>query len=168
MTKEKKEDLGGDERPQRSGEPSLVGESQLSHVVRLSTRISGYTLLGGVDNPNCFSLGSVRIVNMTMGPFERVVGNLGATDVEVTLLGPRTGVITDSRFPEHELRNSRWCTCCCPFRLLPEAQQRAHLRTWTPHIADGRVSSWSGGVGRSNNDEAIERLLATLRSIGAA
>ena len=111
--------------------------------MNLPVAVSGHTLLGGRDNPNCFSLGSVRIVNMKLGPFDRVVEQLGAIDVEVTLLSPNVGVITDSRFPENELTNSRWCTVCCPTSLLPEPQLRNFLRVNRPIFKDGLLLAWS-------------------------
>lgn len=134
--------------------------------MKLPVRITGHTLLGGDDNPNCFTLGDVRIVNMKMGPFERVVKSIGATDVEVTLLSDRVGLIDDPRFPVEEMHNRRWCRVCCPFGLLPPDQQRNELRTHTPFIKDGRLASWSWHQGTTHSDEEIDRFLSDLRAIG--
>ncbi len=141
---------------------------------RLSLHVTSYTLVGGHDNPNCFSLaaegGDVRIVNMKLGPFERVAAEFLRGGVDAEMLAPGVAILTDSRIPEHELHNDRWCTVCCRFRLLPEEQQRAYLRTWTPHFHDGRLSSWGtrslGGPPR--DDAAVEADLATLRASGDA
>lgn len=133
-------------------------------MTRLPVTVHGHTLLGGRDNPNCFTLkGSVKIVNMKLGPFNRVVEQLNATDVEVTLLSPNIGLITDSRFPENELRNDRWCTVCCPTSLLPEPQLRDFLRYNKPIFKDGRILAWSWKSGDVVTDAEIDATINRLK-----
>lgn len=133
-------------------------------ITRLPVTIYGHTLLGGTDNPNCFTLqGSVRIINMKMGPFERVVKQLAATDVEVRLLSSHIGVIVDPRFPENELTNSRWCTVCCPTSLLPEEQLRNYLKYWRPSFLNGVIVSWSGSTNDGVPDDEVEANMKRLK-----
>ncbi len=139
-------------------------ECNTGTTARIPAIVAGHTLLGGPDNPNCFTLdGGVKIVNMKLGPFERVREQLNATDVEVTMLSPYTGVITDPRFPENELTNDRWCTVCCPTSLLPEEQLRNYLRRWRPHFWDGILMSWCSNTNEVISDEEIETSLKRLQ-----
>lgn len=147
-----------------------------------TTTVTFRTLLGGPDDPNCFSLalrdglsrhevmdgdGQVRIVNMQLGPFRRVVAEyLADKRVEVELLSETVGLIVDPRVPEHEL-TPRWCTVCCPFRLIPEEQQRAFLRFWTPTIRDGKLVGWSNSMHDDNPPEVVDQWMVTLRESGA-
>lgn len=140
---------------------------------RLSLQITSHTLVGGRDNPNCFSLASldggrdVRVVNMKMGPFQRVTATWPKREgVEATIIGGSVAVLTDSRLPEHEMHNSRWCAVCMPFEWLPPDQQRARLRVERPCIVDGRLSSWRIQPGVVHDDETVERFLSELRAIG--
>lgn len=138
-------------------------------TVRLKTQVLSATLLGGEDNPNCFTLpnstrdGAVRIVNMKLGPFYRVCEQVDATDVEVRLLSPYAGVIVDPRFPEHELTNHRWCTVCCPTQFLPEEQLRNYLRYMQPTFIDGILMSWSGSMNKQFFDEEVEANMVRLK-----
>lgn len=150
-------------------------------TVRLSTTVGWTTLIGGDDNPNCFSLfplnvnatsenliggRDVRVVNMKMGPFERVRAEF-LTDgiVEASVRG-NVAVLTDSRVPQIEL-SDYWCGICCPFAFLPEDQQRKRLVHERPIIRDGKLCGWSSYFGATNSEEAIREYLAQLGNIGA-
>jgi hypothetical protein len=145
-------------------------------TTRLTLVVTWHTLLGGRDNPNCFSLAEragdqcgVRVVNMKMGPFQRMVRDaVLRDDVEAEVLAPGIVVLTDPRIPPHELHNDRWCGVCCPFRLLPEAQQRARLRRESPIFRDGELAAWGSQMGVARDEDAVERDLAALRAVGAA
>ena len=157
--------------------------------MKVTTSVTMQTLLGG-DDDNCFSLArrghvhrsakdyladprpDVRVVNMRLGPFRRAAAEfLKDGLVEVGVVAPGIVTITDPRVPARELNNDGWCTVCCPFRFLPEAQQRDRLRWETPDIRDGVLVCWSCrfGPGRKDNTpEQIEAWLKELRAIGAA
>ena len=149
-------------------------------TVKLSTNVGWMTLIGGDDNPNCFSLFPLgahatsenliagrdyRVVNMKMGPFERVRAEfLSDGMVEASVRG-NVVVLTDKRIPQSEL-SERWCRVCCPFAYLPEDQQRASLKRETPLIRDGKLCGWSSN-GETNSEETIDKHLADLKAIGA-
>lgn len=142
---------------------------------RLTLNVTSFTLVGGDDNPNCFSLqtvpgswNSVRVVNMKLGQFDRVVSHGYLTDdVEAEVIDGHYAVLTDPRIPRHEL-SERWCPACLPFRYLPSAQQRAYLRTTAPIVRDGNLIGWSWMPGVTHDDAAVDASLAALQAIGEA